>query len=146
MSPTRDNVSILYYSPYSTENCVCVGYPTQMKSTQEISNVHAQRKDPTPGTQRNLYSTGLRLGFASGITQLLGFASGETRKMCFTQRKIYQHVFIFCPTPTPDARYFAFWWNKGLCVRQKRESVAFCLLFARVLPTNFTKTQTQRTV
>ena len=28
------------------------------------------------------YSTNLRLGFASGKTQLLGFASGETRKMC----------------------------------------------------------------
>ena len=23
-------------SPYSTENCVCVGYPAQMKSTQKI--------------------------------------------------------------------------------------------------------------
>ena len=69
-------------SPYSTENCVCVGYPTQMKSTEKILNVHAQRKDPMPGIQRNLYFTGLRLGFASGKTQLLCFASGETQKMC----------------------------------------------------------------
>ena len=51
-----------------------------MKSTQKIWNVHAQRKDPTPGTQRNLYSTGLRLGFALGKTQILGFASGKTQK------------------------------------------------------------------
>ena len=28
------------------------------------------------GTQRNLYSTDLRLGFALGITQILGLASG----------------------------------------------------------------------
>ena len=52
-------------SPYSTENFVCVGHLTQMKSTQKILNVHAQRKDPTPGTQRNLYSTGngVRVGY-----------------------------------------------------------------------------------
>ena len=32
---------------------------------------------PNAKTQRNLYSTGLRLGFALGKTQILGFASGK---------------------------------------------------------------------
>ena len=44
-----------------------------MKSTQKKRNVHARR-------QRNLYSTGLCLGFASGLTQHLGFASGKNAK------------------------------------------------------------------
>ena len=35
------------------------------------------------GTQRNLYSTGLHLGFASGKTQLLGFAFYPTRNLKF---------------------------------------------------------------
>ena len=39
-----------------------------------IFHVHAQRKDPTPGTQCNLYSTGWRWGFASGETQILAFS------------------------------------------------------------------------
>ena len=65
------------------------------------------------GTQRNLYSTGWRQGLASGKTQIL--ALGNT--------KIYEHVGIsnakfwrrgHCPTPTPDARYFALQWNIGL--------------------------------
>ena len=72
---------------------------------------------PTPafcvGTQRNLYSTGWRRGLASGKTQILALGNA----------KIYQHVGIsnakfwrrgHCPTPAPDARYFAFWWNIGL--------------------------------
>ena len=72
---------------------------------------------PTPvfcvGTQHNLYSTDWRWGLALGKTQIL--ALGNT--------KIYQHVGIsnakfwrrgHCPTPAPDARYFAFWWNIGL--------------------------------
>ena len=71
---------------------------------------------PTPafcvGTQRNLYSTGWRRGLASGKTQILALGNA----------KIYQHVGIsnakfwrrgHCPTPAPDARYFAFWWNIG---------------------------------
>ena len=66
---------------------------------------------PTPafcvGTQRNLYSTDGRRGLALG------------------NAKIYQHVGIsnakfwrrgHCPTPTPDARYFVFWWNIGFIV------------------------------
>ena len=64
------------------------------------------------GTQRNLYSTDWRQGLASGKTQIL--AQGNA--------KIYQHVDIsnakfwrrgHCPTPTPDARYFASQWNMG---------------------------------
>ena len=72
---------------------------------------------PTPafcvGTQRNLYSTGWLRGLASGKTQILALGNA----------KIYQHVGIsnakfwrrgHCPTPTPDARYFASQWNIGL--------------------------------
>ena len=72
---------------------------------------------PTPvfcvGTQRNLYSTDWRRGLASGKTQILALGNA----------KIYQHVGIsnskfwrrgHCPTPTPDARYFASQWNIGL--------------------------------
>ena len=72
---------------------------------------------PTPafcvGSQRNLYSTGWHRGLASGKTQILALGNAKT----------YQHVGIsnakfwrrgHCPTPAPDARYFAFWWNIGL--------------------------------
>ena len=74
---------------------------------------------PTPafcvGTQRNLYSTGWRWGLASGKTQILALGKA----------KIYQHVGIsnakfwrrgHCPTPTPDAGYFASQWNIGFKV------------------------------
>ena len=75
------------------------------------------------GTQRNLYSTGLRLGFASAKTQILGFASAKTQIKGFALAPKYQHVGIpnakfwqrgHCPTPTPDARYFASQLNIGL--------------------------------
>ena len=68
------------------------------------------------GTQRNLYSTDWRRGLASGKTQILALGNG----------KIYQHVGIsdlkfwrrgHCPTPTPDARYFASQWNIGIKVQ-----------------------------
>ena len=69
-------------------------------NANEIYTKNMKYTWPTPefcvGTRRNLYSTGLRLDFASGKTQLLGFASGKTRKMCVTQRQRYQHVSIFC--------------------------------------------------
>ena len=64
------------------------------------------------GTQSNLYSTDWRRGLASGKTQILALGNA----------KIYQHVGIsnakfwrrgHCPTPTPDARYFASQWNIG---------------------------------
>ena len=71
---------------------------------------------PTPvfcvGTQRNLYSTDWRQGLTSGKTQILALGKA----------KMYQHVSIsnakfwcrgHCPTPTPDARYFASQWNIG---------------------------------
>ena len=65
-------------SPYSTGK----RYPTRMKLTPK----KVQCTWPTPkfyvGTQRNLYSTGSRWGFALGKAQLLGFASGKTRKIC----------------------------------------------------------------
>ena len=51
-------------------------------NANEIDRKKVKCSWPTPkfcvGTQRNLYSTGLRSGFASGKTQLLGFASGKT--------------------------------------------------------------------
>ena len=80
---------------------------------------------PTPtfcvGTQRNLYSTGWRRGLASGKTQILALGNA----------KIYQHVGIsnakfwrrgHCPTPAPDARYFAFWWNIGFKVTMPKQA------------------------
>ena len=64
------------------------------------------------GTQRNLYSTGWRWGFASGETQILAFS--DTNMLVYFalgNAKFWRRV--HCPTPTPDARYFAFWWNIG---------------------------------
>ena len=75
------------------------------------------------GTQCNLYSTGLRLGFTSSKTQILGFALAKTQIKRFVLAPIYQHVGISnakfwrqgrCPAPTPDARYFVSQWNIGL--------------------------------
>ena len=37
----------------------------------------------TFGTQRNLYSTDLRWGFALGVTQILNFALGVTQVLAF---------------------------------------------------------------
>ena len=53
----------LLYSPYSTENCVCVGYLTPMKLTQTAWNVDGQREDFAFGTQRNLFYTDSRWEF-----------------------------------------------------------------------------------
>ena len=51
-----------------------------LPNANEINTKNMKCTWPTPkfcvGTQRNLHSTGLRLGFASGKTQILGFASG----------------------------------------------------------------------
>ena len=55
-----------------------IGYPTQMKSTQKIWNVHAQRKkfggDPT----QPIFHW-LALGFRVGVTQILKFALEVTQ-------------------------------------------------------------------
>ena len=65
-------------SPYSTGNGVCIGYPTRMKSTHKKRNVHGQRQNFALGPNATYnYSTGLRLGFASGKTQILGYASDK---------------------------------------------------------------------
>ena len=70
-------------SPYSTGYWVCVGYKTQMKSTQKKTwNVHGQREKFAFGTQRNLYSTDSRWGFALGDVKNL--------------RHPTQHVGILC--------------------------------------------------
>ena len=74
------------------------------------------------GTQRNLYSTDWHRGLASGKTQILGLASGVTQILALGNAKIHQHVGIsnakfwhrgHCPTPIPNARYFASQWNIG---------------------------------
>ena len=105
-------------SPYSIGNWVCVGYQTQMKSTQKKRNVHGQRKNFAFGTKRNLYSTDLRLGFAFGNTNFR-FGVG-----CFRVLR-YQHVGIGnakpshweCnPTQGPDASAFASHLNIGFTV------------------------------
>ena len=54
-----------------------------MKLTQKKRNVHGQRVKLAFGTQRNLYSTDLRWGFALGVTQILGLASGVTQIFAF---------------------------------------------------------------
>ena len=95
-------------SPYSTRNTLL---NTNEMDTKNMKCTWPTR-DQTPRTQRKLYSTGWRWGLALGITQILALGNA----------KIYQHVGIsnakfwrrgHCPTPTPDARYFAFWWNIG---------------------------------
>ena len=67
------------------------------------------------GTQRNLYSTGWRRGLASGKTQILALGNA---KICqhddISKAKFWRQG--HCPTPTPDARYFASQWNIGLKV------------------------------
>ena len=54
---------------------------TQRESNlhKKKGNVHGQRQNFALGTQRNLYSTVLHLGFASGETQILGLALGVTQ-------------------------------------------------------------------
>ena len=52
--------------PYSTGNRVFVGYPTRMKSTQKIWNVHAQRELQCQGTECNLYTTCSNWGWRWG--------------------------------------------------------------------------------
>ena len=44
-----------------------------MKSTPKKRNVHGQREKFVIGTQCNLYTTDLRLGFVLGVTQILAF-------------------------------------------------------------------------
>ena len=85
---------------------------------------------PTPKfcvrTQRNLYSTGLRLGFALGKTQLLGFSRVKREKFASPNAKDTNMLVFFAlgnanvwrwgskPTPVPNANGFASQWNIGL--------------------------------
>ena len=71
--------------------------------------------DPTPPIFHRLASV-----VGVGVTQILGLASGVTQILALGNAKIYQYVGIsyakfwrrgHCPTPTPDARYFASQWN-----------------------------------
>ena len=84
-----------------------------LPNANEINTKNMKCTWPTPelcvGTQRNLYSIGLRLGFASGKTQILGFVSGKTQIRGFANAKFWRPG--YCPTPTPNARNFASQWN-----------------------------------
>ena len=97
-----------------------------LPNANQINTKNMKCTWPTPefcvGTQHNLYSTGLCLGFALVKMQILGFASAKTQIKGFALAPKYQHVGIpnakfwrwgHCPTPTPDARYFASQWNIG---------------------------------
>ena len=97
-----------------------------LPNANEINTKNMKCTCPMPEfcarTQRNLYSSGLHLGFASGKTQILGFALGKTQIRGFTLAPRYQHVGVpnakfwllgYCPTPTPNARNFAPQWNIG---------------------------------
>ena len=62
-----------------------------LPNANEINTKNMKCTWPTPefciGTQRNLYSTRLRLGLASGKTQILRFASGKTQILGLRQVK-----------------------------------------------------------
>ena len=76
-----------------------------MKSTQKTLNVHGQGKKFAFGTQHNLYSTDLCLGFASGVTEILGLASGVKQIFLFLDTNM-----LVSPTQTSGVG--------GLCQRQ----------------------------
>ena len=93
-----------YLSPYSTGNCMGLRW---LPHANEINTKQMKCTWPTPdfcvGTQCNLYSTGLRLGFESGKTQLLGFASGDAKVLSFA----------LGDAKVPNASSFASQWNIG---------------------------------
>ena len=66
-----------------------------LPNANEIDTKNMKCTWPTPRTQRKLYSTGWRLGLASGITQILALGTA----------KIYQHVGI------SNAKF----WRRGHC-------------------------------
>ena len=93
-----------------------------MKSTKKNMKCTCPTRKFRVGTQRNLYSTGLRLGFASGKKQLLGFALGENAKnwrhltqkipTCwYPQRKSLASGLL--PNANPRRQNFASQWNIG---------------------------------
>ena len=57
---------------------------------------------PNARTQRHLYSTGWRRGFASGLTQILGLASGNAKNL----RQLTQNI--------PTCWYILRWVRKSL--------------------------------
>ena len=87
-----------------------------MPDANEIYTKNMKCTCPTPafcvGTQRNLYSTGWRRGLASGKTQMLALGNAKIyQRVGISNAKVWRRG--HCPTPAPDARYFAFWWNIG---------------------------------
>ena len=87
-----------------------------MKSTW---NVHGKCEKFAFGTQRNLYSTDLHLGFDVGVTQILGLALGITQifafldiTCCYPKRKIL--AFGVLTNTTPQRENVASQWNIGL--------------------------------
>ena len=81
-----------------------------------MPDAKTQRQDPTPPLFHWLasgFGVGANANFRFGVGSL---ASGNAK---FSHLR-YQHVGIsnakvgrrgHCPTPAPEARYFAFWWN-----------------------------------
>ena len=57
------------------------------------------------GTQRNLYSTELRLGFVSGVTHILGLASGVKQIFGFLETNM-----LFSPTQNSGVRGLSQWF------------------------------------
>ena len=63
-------------SPYSTRNCICVGYPTQMKRTQK-KNLHEPQREGTQRTYIPPVHIGGRVG-KKGVTLVkLGVVLGR---------------------------------------------------------------------
>ena len=60
-----------------------------MKLTPKKKNVHDQCENFALVTQRNLYSTDSRWGFALGVTQILGLALGVMQILAFLDTNMF---------------------------------------------------------
>ena len=97
---------------------------------------------PMPGTQRHLYSTGnwvcvcyptrrnlhkkneMYMADARNWRQLTQNIPTCWYILRWITQKYWRQV--YCPTPTPDARYFAFWWNIGFSQREDPTRIVLC--------------------
>ena len=93
---STDCTTLQVLSPYSTGNRVRVGYPSRMKSTHKKRNVHGQRKRFAFGTQRNLYSTGSRWGFALGDTKNVRHPTQNIPTCWYILRWVTQNSGVGC--------------------------------------------------
>ena len=96
-------------------------------NANEIDTKTVECTWPTPefcvGTQRNLYSIGLCLGFASGKTQLLGFTLGKTQNIMSPNARDTNMLvffalgnakvvsFVLADAKVPNTSSFAPQWN-----------------------------------